>query len=249
MKTAVKKPKKTNLSKLSFIGKEISKLLPVSKNKIPKKDSDKYNLNERVKELSVLYGVSQILVDDHSDIEKILMKIVLILPCGWQYPEITAARITVGEKEFKTKNFLLTKQKLSCKFYTVENIKCCVEVVYIKEKPDEEYGPFIKEERKLLDMVARMIKVYLAHRSAENERGKVTHHLVERNKTLEEFAFIVSHNIRAPVANIIGLSEILCNEKLNEKDRHEFITNLNQSVKVFDEMIKYLNSILQSNKF
>lgn len=249
MKTAVKKPKTTKFSKLSFAGKEITKLLPSLKKKIPKKDSDKYNLNERVKELSVLYGVSQILVDEQSSIEKILEKIVLILPHGWQYPEITAAQITIGEKEFKTKNFIPSKQKLFCKFYTVEKIKCCVEVVYLKDMPDEYQGPFLMEERKLLDMVARMLKVYLAHRNVESERCKITDHLIQRNKALEEFAFIVSHNIRAPVANIIGLSEILCDERLSEKDKHEFIKNLHQSIKVFDDTIKHLNSVLQSNKF
>lgn len=249
MKTAVKKPKKKKFSKLSFARKEISKLLPYLKNKSSKRESDKYKLNERIKELSVLYSLSQILINEQLPIEKILQKILSIVCHGFQYPEITATRICIGEIQFKTKNFISDKKTLRCRFYTPDKIRCTVEVVYLQDKPEEYEGPFLMEERKLLDMVARMLKVYLAHRNVESERCKITDHLIQRNKALEEFAFIVSHNIRAPVANIIGISEILCDERLSEKDKHEFIKNLHQSIKVFDNTIKHLNSVLQSNKF
>jgi len=43
---------------------------------------------------------------------------------------------------------------------------------------------------------------------AEIERIKMVNELILRNKDLEQFAYIISHNLRAPVANIIGASSI-----------------------------------------
>src|SRR5690606_22272049 len=40
-----------------------------------------------------------------------------------------------------------------------------------------------------------------------------TEELVEANKGLEQFSFIVSHNLRSPVANILGLADLISNKE------------------------------------
>ena len=46
-------------------------------------------------------------------------------------------------------------------------------------------------------------------KSLELERSQAIEDLVQRNKDLQQFAHIVSHNLRAPVANIMGLAHLM----------------------------------------
>jgi PAS domain S-box-containing protein len=80
----------------------------------------------------------------------------------------------------------------------------------------------------------------------ELERGKMTEDIFQRNQDLEQFANIISHNLRSPVANIIGLSNlILETDNLNKKDHEKIISGLAFSTKKLDEIIIDLNYILE----
>jgi len=80
---------------------------------------------------------------------------------------------------------------------------------------------------------------------AENERARITEDLERRNNDLEQFSYIVSHNLRAPLANITGLTQILKQADLPLEERIETEDFLFQSVKKLDEIIRDLNHILQ----
>lgn len=77
------------------------------------------------------------------------------------------------------------------------------------------------------------------------ERDKITSELIQRNKDLEQFAYIISHNLRTPVTNILGLSNILRQEGLAEQDREKCMDGLVLSVQKLDEVVYDLNHILQ----
>ena len=80
---------------------------------------------------------------------------------------------------------------------------------------------------------------------AEEEREKITTDIVQRNKELEQFSYIVSHNLRSPIANIIGLTDIVKDETLEPELKKEVIHGLSQSVQKLDDIIFDLNNILQ----
>lgn len=81
-------------------------------------------------------------------------------------------------------------------------------------------------------------------KTSELQEKKITTELIQRNKDLEQFAYIISHNLRAPVANIIGITEALKDE-LEEDERDVFMKGLFDSVKKLDTVIIDLNRILQ----
>ncbi|GAB2984768.1 hypothetical protein GCM10027049_23570 [Mucilaginibacter puniceus] len=84
---------------------------------------------------------------------------------------------------------------------------------------------------------------------AELERDKMTADLVQRNKDLEQFTYIVSHNLRAPVANIRGLSNLLNGFGAgDEADAAAALQALSYSVNNLDKVIIDLNNILQIGK-
>ena len=75
-----------------------------------------------------------------------------------------------------------------------------------------------------------------------------TKELIISNKDLEQFSYIVSHNLRAPVANIIGLTNELNNDVHNNETKKILKTELLSSVKRLDNVIIDLNSILKVKK-
>ncbi|MGN6181691.1 MAG: PAS domain S-box protein [Mucilaginibacter sp.] len=82
---------------------------------------------------------------------------------------------------------------------------------------------------------------------AEMEREKMTADLVKRNADLEQFTYIISHNLRAPVANIIGLSAMLGDMEVKHTEDADTLKALNVSVNKLDDVIIDLNHILQVN--
>jgi signal transduction histidine kinase len=83
----------------------------------------------------------------------------------------------------------------------------------------------------------------LKQKEIDNE--KITRDIFQRNKDLEQFSYIVSHNIRLPVANIMGFAKILNSDNLDKADQKQFFNALITSIKNLDEVIVDLNDILQ----
>ncbi len=116
-----------------------------------------YDIRERVKELTCLYGVSQLVAKTDTSLDDILKGTVELIPPGWQYPEITCARITFNDKEFKTGNFALTKWKQASDIEVGGKKVGILEVYYLEEKPESDKGPFLKEERNLINGITRLL--------------------------------------------------------------------------------------------
>jgi len=83
-------------------------------------------------------------------------------------------------------------------------------------------------------------------KNVELEKEKMTIDLLQHNKNLEQFAYIISHNLRSPVANIIGLSNMVqSTPQMSKADFKRCMEGLALSVKRLDDTIIDLNYILQ----
>lgn len=69
--------------------------------------------------------------------------------------------------------------------------------------------------------------------------------LMSTNRELEQFSYIVSHNLRAPVANLIGLTTLLTSENVSDDDRATLLPEVWTSCQRLDEVITDLNLILR----
>lgn len=85
-------------------------------------------------------------------------------------------------------------------------------------------------------------------KKVEEEKSHLIRNLFAQNKYLEEFAFITSHNLRAPVARILGLTGIFNREDVSDPLNLELIDNLEKSAQLLDEVIKDLALILDIRK-
>jgi len=125
-----------------------------------------HDLNERVKELTALHQTARILQDDTKSVLGLLEDIVSFLPPAWQYSEITAARICFGDLEVKSHNFRNTQWSQLVEF-TAGGQKGEIEVVYLEQRPAADIGPFLTEERSLIDSAAEMMSSALNRRYAQ----------------------------------------------------------------------------------
>jgi DNA-binding CsgD family transcriptional regulator len=121
------------------------------------KATTQHSLRERVKELNCLFGVAEVIERYGSSLEIILQGITDLLPDSWQYPEITCARVIFEGNEYVTSNFKTTKWKLAADIKVSGKKMGMVEVYYLKERPILDEGPFLKEERLLIDAIAERI--------------------------------------------------------------------------------------------
>ncbi|TBW29272.1 PAS domain S-box protein [Gramella sp. KN1008] len=92
--------------------------------------------------------------------------------------------------------------------------------------------------------ITERIKADKALRELNRDLKKYTEELITANKGLEQFSYIVSHNLRAPVANIIGLGDLM-NEDYPDEIKNDFKNKMLDNVKRLDSIIRDLNDILQ----
>ena len=137
------------------------------KNEITKHKKTEESLGERVKELRCLYNLSSL--DDHlnSSEDEILSKAIIFIPPGWQYPEITCSRIILNDREFITDNFQETEWKQRGEITINGEVHGSLEVFYLEEKPEAVEGPFLKEERNLIDELCDRLGKIIGHKRAE----------------------------------------------------------------------------------
>jgi len=114
-------------------------------------------LRERIKELDCLYRLTNLIEQHEDSLDKILQKTVALLPISWQYPEIACARIRYREQVFKSNNFKGSQWRQKSPIVIAGRQEGMVEVRYLKKKPEQDEGPFLKEERKLIDAVSNRI--------------------------------------------------------------------------------------------
>lgn len=76
------------------------------------------------------------------------------------------------------------------------------------------------------------------------EKNRFVKELQEQNNSLQQFSHIVSHNLRAPVNNILGLTKMFDLPEEDAFSKKEIIKNLNQAAQNLDTIITDLNQIL-----
>jgi len=135
------------------IGRDITKRVRTAET-LQKRTHD---LRERVKKLNCLFGVSRLVEGHGTSLEKILRGIVDLVPPSWQYPEITCAQIVLEDRMFQTDNFGETAWGQASDIVVRGERVGVLKVYYLEERPDIYEGPFLNEERNLIDVIAERI--------------------------------------------------------------------------------------------
>ena len=124
-------------------------------------------LHERTKELRCLYAFSTLAADTDKSMQGILEAAVRLIPAGWCYPAITCARIVSAGQTHITENFRETPWRLHADAVSAAGSVSSIDVFYLEERPTLDEGPFMKEERSLIDELAAILSTAVERRRAE----------------------------------------------------------------------------------
>lgn len=165
-------------------------------------------LRERVKELNCLYKLSMLSNQPKLDLEKFLQDAVELLPPSWQYPEITSARIIYEDKIFTAGSFAVSPWMLSSALHVRGCKVGLIEIYYGEERHAAAEGPFLIEERLLLDEIALQISRTIGHVLARKDLA-LLEELSTKAEELENFSHTISHDMKTPLTAIGGFAEFL----------------------------------------
>ena len=205
-----------------------------------------YELGERVKNLDCLYGIAGVREKKDNSLEETFQEIVELIPPSWQYPDITCSRVILESKEFKTENFKETIWKQTTDIISHGECVGSVEVCYLEEKPERYEGPFLKEERDLIDAIAERLGKIIEHeRAAEALEWEL-----RINSALSD----LYKPLISPSASIEDISNTILTKALSiTGSKHGYVSSIDAATRdavahTLTEMLKGECKVTEENK-
>ncbi|MBM2814993.1 MAG: Signal transduction histidine kinase [Ignavibacteria bacterium] len=187
-------------------------------------------LHERVKELTCIYQINQIIVQSNISINEILNSIVKLIPPAWQYPEITEGRISIDNLIYETSSINYPYWKQEAEIFVKDKKRGAIEVFYKEMKPEFDEGPFLAEERSLINEIARKIGVIIEIKEEEETKIRLQEqlHHADRLALIGQLAAGVAHELNEPLGSILGFAQLALKS----------LNNPEQAAKDIDKIIK-----------
>ena len=143
-------------------------------------------IRARENELNCIYAFTQLAGIKQDDIDKFLSQVVDILPPWWTYPEIACARIIMGPKVFRSLYYQEGPWEQVSPMEFPGGVTGELAITYAEDRPLAEEGPFLKEERKLLDAVADQIIRVIDEKKTSGQLADYRHQLEIEKISLRE---------------------------------------------------------------
>eukprot|EP00945_MAST-04E_sp_MAST-4E-sp1_P001105 g1105.t1 len=137
-------------------------------------------LGERKKELSCIYRICAMHNRFEQSLDSYFREMIDIITQSWQFPNITYVQVLYADKTYHSLNFKSTPWQQSTNLHVGAGVNGKITVGYLKNMPDADggEGPFLAEERHLLNGVGRIVSDFMTTRNLRQD-------LTERYKELD----------------------------------------------------------------
>ncbi|WP_415519118.1 MAG: sensor histidine kinase [Desulfovibrio aminophilus] len=136
-------------------------------------------LLERVKELDCLYGITRLAQQNGLHQDALLRETAELVRVSWQYPEIACAAVTIDGQRYATTGYRQSGARQASPIQIQGETAGEVEVRYLEPRPDCGEGPFLQEERRLIDAVADLIGRIIERRRVEEQMRALSRELIK----------------------------------------------------------------------
>ncbi len=124
-----------------------------------------------------------------------------------------------------------------------EELRTHTEELHANQEKLEEAGKIIEKQKEELQMHNEKLEKLVLHKTHELLQSNAE--LAKTNSELRQFSFTLSHNLRAPVARIIGLANLLLRtEALMNDEQKQYLRLLSESTTELDHVIRDMNKIV-----
>lgn len=141
---------------------------------------DQRQLQQRLKHLNCLYGLSKIVNRQKISLEQIFQETVSLIRDAYKYPNAMCVRINFDGIQYKTDNFEKSELSRKTQIKAHGEIVGALEVYHLGGKLKNEEDPFLKEEDDLLNAVAEWLGS-IAERKKAEEKLRLFRNLIERS--------------------------------------------------------------------
>lgn len=127
-----------------------------------------YIANERLKELSAFYKLSEMTEQHNWPLEQLLSNYIEVLPQSLQHNTVAYARILLYQNEYLSSNYTKNSPFAIKSPLTIHGKRVGeLEVGYLQQTDTQEAKPFLKEEYQLIDGVAERLSRIVERMQAE----------------------------------------------------------------------------------
>ncbi len=216
--------------RISVFSPERGHFVAVFENITERKKLD-HQIKERMKELRAFYSLAEMAEREDMALDDLYQELTNVLPKSWQYPEITCAKIVIDSREFHTENFAESEWRLTTPIKVNGLIAGRIEVGYLEERAELDIGPFMKEERRLIDAIAERVGHITGRKRIENA-------LRQANNKLGILSTITRHDINNQMMIVNGFLE-LCKSREKDPDLSKYLDKMSHAAAYVQEQIGF----------
>jgi len=209
-----------------------------------------HQLGERVKELNCVYGVCRLIQTPGISLQDVLRGAAELIPSACQYPEITSARITVERQAFEAgAGGEAVVARLAANIIVLGKPVGAIEVRYHEKRPENDEGPFLAEERSLLDAIARRLGEAIERKRAEQalydseERFRAVFETAQASIFIKDCDLRYTH-VNPEMEKLFGLS---ASELIAKTDEELFGQEAGQHVREVDSRVVAGESVAEED--
>lgn len=152
-----------------------------------------------------------------------------------QQKEILELTVQQRTKEIAAQNEELIQQG--------EQIEIQRDLLYRQNQQLKEAQKEIQAKNEEIASQNQILEEEVAERT--QELSKAYEELTEYNRQLEQYSFITAHNLRSPVARVLGLCNLLEMENVTFEEKLNIIKQIAANTQLLDEIIKDINHVFE----
>ena len=199
-------------------------------------------LYEKIRILTCLYKISELVVDGATAFEKTLQAIIDLVPQAFEYPENVAAAISLGETSYRSHGVVSFKSSAQKSIVVNGDVRGELEIGCVEDGSFalSEAGVCTIEEDHLLEAVAKKVAYIIDRKEALDRKNILEEQLrhADRLATIGQLAAGIAHELNNPLGDILGFAQLASNVPDLHDDVYRDLVKIVKSTLYAREIVK-----------